>query len=278
VEDIYGVLSSNNHVVSEENKEAFGKDLANLIVDSLWRERSGSVLRMSALGNKCNRQMWFKDRNPDLEEDLPPNAKLKYLYGHILEHLLLFLAKEAGHEVTGEQDELVIDGVVGHRDAVIDGVTVDVKSASSLGFVKFREHKLETDDPFGYHKQIFSYVDADKTLKDRRGAFLAIDKQFGHICLDIYENPGYNYSKIIEEKRSCLKSDKPPSRFYFPVPDGKSGNMKLGVECSYCSMKNLCYPALRTFLYSSGPRFLTHVERLPDVTEVHSKGTDGTEE
>src|SRR6266849_6159935 len=40
------------------------------------------------------------------------------------------MAKAAGHEVLGEQDELTLDGVVGHRDCVIDGCIVDVKTTS----------------------------------------------------------------------------------------------------------------------------------------------------
>ncbi len=52
------------------------------------------------------------------------------------------------------------------------------------------------------------------------------------------------------------------------VPDGKSGNIKLDVKASYSPQKYLCKPNLRTFIYSDGPRFLTHVERLPDVPEI----------
>lgn len=267
-DDILALLSLEEHQVSEENKRKFGEDLANLICDSLWHKVGGSVLRMSSLGTQCDRSMYLKDRHPELEEPLPPESKLKYLYGHILEHLLLFLAKESGHTVTGEQDTLEINGVIGHRDAVIDGVTTDVKSASTRGFEKFKYHKLDTDDPFGYKAQIFAYVEADPSLEDRRGAFLAVDKQFGHIVVDIYSNPNTNYVKLVDNKRAMLKADSPPIRSFMPEPDGKSGNMKLGVYCSYCSVKNLCYPSLRTFLYSSGPRFLTHVERVPDVQEV----------
>ena len=62
------------------------------------------------------------------------------MFGDILEELLLFLAKEAGHTVTGQQDTLSISGVNGHRDAIIDGRLVDVKSASSYSFRKFKNN------------------------------------------------------------------------------------------------------------------------------------------
>lgn len=59
-----------------------------------------------------------------------------------------------------------------------------------------------------------------------------------------------------------------PERAFQPEPDGKSGNMKLGLQCSYCNMKHACYPNLRTFIYSNGPRYLTTVVKTPDVPEV----------
>ena len=80
---------------------------------------------MSSLGAKCSRQLWHKKYNPEEVEKLPYHVKLKYLFGHILEHLLLFLAREAGHTVEGEQQTLEINGVIGHRDALIDGVQTD---------------------------------------------------------------------------------------------------------------------------------------------------------
>jgi hypothetical protein len=43
---------------------------------------------------------------------------------------------------------------VGHQDAIIDGVLVDCKSASGVGFDKFKYNKLAEDDPFGYVAQL----------------------------------------------------------------------------------------------------------------------------
>ena len=65
---------------------------------------------------------------------------------------------------------------------------------------------------------------------------------------------------------------KPPTKCYEPVADGKSGNMKLPVGCSYCSYKHECYPKLRTFIYSNGPKFLTEVGKVPSVLEVDKDG------
>ena len=80
----------------------------------------------------------------------------------MIEELVLSLAKASGHKVEGEQSKLNVHGVKGHRDAVIDGMTVDVKSCSSYAYKKFKEGKLKDDDPFGYISQLSSYVYAGK--------------------------------------------------------------------------------------------------------------------
>ena len=48
----------------------------------------------------------------------------------MIEELILTIAESSGHTVTGQQDRMRINDLAGHRDAVIDGMTIDVKSAS----------------------------------------------------------------------------------------------------------------------------------------------------
>ena len=279
IEDIQRLVEDDSHVVSDEAKERLGKDIAATIVSNLFNDRAKQAakgaLRMSSLGTSCDRELWLKDRHPEAREALPYNARLKYLFGHILEELLLFLAEESGHKVEKRQQILNLNGVAGQRDCVIDGVQIDVKSASTRGFEKFKKHELETNDPFGYIVQNNAYWYADKELTDERVGFLAIDKQFGHVCLDLYPvDKSRDYSELVDQKRSVLASDAAPRRGYIPEPDGKSGNLKLCTKCSYCDVKGKCWPDLRAFLYSSGPRYLTHVAKLPDVREVTSVGDD----
>ncbi len=230
---------------------------------------------MSNLGTPCDRKLWYSVRRPDAGERLGGPATLKFLYGDIIERLIIGLAKIAGHRVEGEQSELDIDGVKGHRDAVIDGHLVDVKSATTHSFNKFREHKLTTDDPFGYLTQIGAYLHASQTdplvTEKSKASFLAVDKQLGHLCLDTYNKSDTDYSKLVSAKRDILALDTPPPRGYSDRPEGKSGNRKLGIECSYCPFKHECWPGLRTFNYSSGPTFLTKVEREPKVDEDRKK-------
>lgn len=223
---------------------------------------------MSNLGTKCLRKLWYSVNKPEAAESLRPEVRLKFLYGDIIETVILWLAKLAGHEVKGEQDELQIRGVKGHRDAVIDGTTVDVKSASTYSFKKFEEGLTPQTDAFGYLDQLGAYEYASPSSTGL-AAFVAVDKTLGHIVVDKHEGlADKDYDKFVEERKAIVAQDVPPQRGYFDEPDGKSGNRKLAMECSYCQFKSECWPDLRTFLYSNGPRYLTTVKKEPDVPEV----------
>jgi len=273
--DIYGLFDPDkDHVPSEENLEEFTTNLKELLRHRLAKyEPPVSPLRFSALG-KPNRQVWY-DAHPieGGKEKLVPKTYIKFLYGDIIEQLILFLAKEAGHEVSHTQEQVEVGGVKGHIDAIVDSVVVDVKSASPYGYKKFEQNTITEDDPFGYVAQLSGY--ADVLTPGKAGAWIANDKVAGDICVTPlapvvikHHAPGPR----IEELKEIIASDTPPERCYEDVPDGKSGNRKLGTGCSYCSHKFRCWDGLRGFAYSTGPRFLTHVEREPDVPEI--TGTD----
>lgn len=271
VEDIYSVLETDVHKVSEENVEWFANSLASLIKGRLETKREGGKLRLSNLGTQCERKLYYEVNSPEKSEPIPGKTQLKFIYGDIMELLLLFLAKEAGHSVVDTQKEVELEGVPGHIDAIIDGCLVDVKSASTMSFKKFQSHKLLEDDPFGYLTQQASYLDASNTnenlINKNEVHFLAIDKQFGDLCLDRYWREQLKPVSV-KHARDCVSSSSLPKRSFKPIPDGKSGNERLGTYCSYCSYKWECYPQLREFVYSTGPRYLTNVIREPDVHEI----------
>ena len=231
-------------------------------------------LSLSSVGTPCKRKLWYKVNDTNAGEELTPNTLLKFFYGDMIEELILELALASGHSVTGQQDKLNVHGVKGHRDAVIDGMTVDVKSCSSYAFKKFKSGKLRDDDPFGYISQLSSYVYAgkdDPLVTDKiRGAFLAVDKQNGHVCLDVYD-----FTEELETKEQEIRDTKDivmgdiPEERIDPVPQSKtSDNMKLSMSCSYCEFKYLCWKDVRTFIYSYGPEYLTTVVTEPKVPEV----------
>lgn len=268
VDDINDLLVTPTDV-PKEDAEALGREIAEAVVTALKGDSGPPSLRMSNIGTPCKRKLWYTVRTPQSAEALPAHVRLKFLYGHILESLLLFFAEASGHEVRGRQDEVSIAGVKGHRDAVIDGRTVDVKSATTHSFKKFKDHRLCSDDPFGYIDQINAYRYADDGRVDEKVSFLAVDKQLGNLCLDTYEANDTDYEELINDLKEMVQEDEPPARHFKDLPEGKSGNRRLDVNCCYCPFKKTCWPKVRTFIYSNGPAFLTHVEREPNVPEVN---------
>lgn len=271
VKDIEDTLS-NGIVLEDQVWENFGQRVAKTIKESLANREPKATLRMSNAGKPCERQLWYEINTPEQGEALRPETYMKFMFGHFLEELLLFLAEVSGHEVTGRQDEQEIEGIKGHRDAIIDGTLVDVKSASSYSFKKFREGGLKEDDPFGYIPQIMSYLEAskgDKELTDHdKAAFLVVDKTLGHICLDFHSKGNLDVHQLIKDKKKAVNQETPPERAFEAQPFGKSGNEKLGVNCSYCAFNKTCWPETRTFLYSTGPVTFTKIVREPEVPEL----------
>lgn len=262
-------------------QESFTKDLNKVLEGRLGppQERKPS-LRMSNLGTPCTRKLWYyvnEKGNPVGQDD--PSMKFKFLFGDILEALLIHLAMAAGHKVEGQQDEIDCFGIKGHRDCVIDGVTIDVKSASTYSYRKFATNSLRKDDPFGYIRQLTGYVlgsRADPLVTDKtRGGFLVVDKTLGNICLDMYDlsKEMADMESYINLRRLALSMPKEPPRGFDEVPEGKSGNMKVDVACSYCAYVKDCYPGVRTFLYAgangaSRPVMLSKVVKEPLVKEA----------
>lgn len=181
-------------------------------------------LSMSSLGTPCDRKLWYKINQTDNAIPLRANALLKFFYGDMIEELALSIAQQAGHTVEGQQDKMEAHGIKGSRDCVIDGMTVDVKSASPYSFKKFQEGNLRDQDPFGYISQLSSYVYAAKddplVTNKTHGAFLVIDKVNGHICLDMYDFTEEMKTKEEEITRikEMVKTKTPPERGFEDVP------------------------------------------------------------
>lgn len=266
VKDIYEALEKGNVKIDTAK-------LAEVLDRRLNQEISERPrLRMSNLGAPCERQLWYKINIPDKAEPLKGNVLLKFIVGDVLEELVLSIAEACGHRVEHRQRDVEVNGVQGHIDGIVDGVLVDVKSASSFSFDKFRRGLSDSTDSFGYLSQLGLYGHSTREQVDQgaRGtaAFIAVDKQHGHIHVDKHKLEERDWESITEAKKEMVASSEPPPRAFHPVAEGKSGNLKLDVNCSYCPFKYECYKGLRAFLYSKGPVYLTHVEREPDVPEI----------
>jgi hypothetical protein len=275
IQDIYKTLEQGINTGSVQNRDALQKcasDMYHSIRRTLeeGQRESSSSLRMSQIG-KPTRQIWY-DLKKTKKRDLDGQTKLKFLFGDMLESLLILLATVSGHEVTEEQQEVEVNGIKGHKDCRIDGVLVDVKSASSYAFKKFKDGTLSLDDPFGYIAQISGYAEAGQ---DKEAAFFAIDKSSAELALlKVEDIDMINASDRINELKEVATKDTPPPRCYGDEADGKSGNRKLVIGCVFCPYKETCWAdanggqGLRAFKYSNGVRYLTVTAKTPDVEEI----------
>jgi len=259
--------------MTEENLDVFLQNIKEAML--AWNkpynaEKYAGKLRMSILG-KPSRQLWYDKFSPKDKKEENAGLNLKFLYGHIIEHLVLYLAELAGHKIEDQQMKVEIDGVTGHIDSKIDGEICDVKSASSFSFKKFQTGEIVGDDPFGYHAQLSGYETANGT-KD--GGFLVVDKSTGDICFykpDDMAKP--NVKTLIKDLKNTLEQDTPPEKCY-PYKEEKNGNKTLAIGCQFCPHKWECHTdanggkGLRVFRYSNKDTILTEVIKLPKVDEV----------
>jgi hypothetical protein len=284
VDDIYRMIDTKeipDGVPIEQVINDFGENMKQILRDNITEhEFDRRKLRMSNIGKK-DRQLWYS-YNGYKGEELMPHTRIKFLYGHLIEEMILALTKLSGHDVTDEQKQAEVNGIKGSMDCKIDGVLTDVKSASPYGFKKFKDGSLIDNDPFGYVDQIKGYAHSEGVTDV---GWLVMDKTNGHLTYlkyDMADESQWYWSKLnffsIEERikniKRVVKSETPPTRCYGHIPDGKSGNMKLPVGCSYCAYKRECWPSLRTFIYSNGPRYLTYVAKNPNVLEVDADGIE----
>jgi hypothetical protein len=270
VADIRGLLD-NGHLAAREAPE-----IGSVIIDRLkehLQPRSEKTLRMSNIG-KPDRQLWYLLNYKGQVEQPDADAKLKWLFGDILESMLMWLAEEAGHIVTDVQKEIFVNDIKGHIDGKIDGVLVDAKSASSASYKRFTKEGMVTD-PFlsTYLFQLAGYCEAE----DCDGAFLVIDKQNGHLKLVPWckeELAQVRIKQAIDRKKKLVKQKEIPDRCYKPIPDGKSGNLMLSIGCSYCDFKHECWKdanngeGLKTYAYAAKYKLFTHIEKEPRVPQV----------
>ena len=276
VDDIYKKLSrlgeGKSLELSEEVIEQFGESMKDVLRHwSIPLKRSEATLRMSNIG-RPNRQLWYDLKSQTEPQAMPPATFIKFLYGHMLEEVILLLVKLAGHKVSNEQKEVKVKGIQGHMDCIIDGEVIDIKTASGYAFKKFKDGTLREDDTFGYLAQLAGYEAGHGTSN---GGFLAMNKESGELALYIPEDLDKpNVESKITTVRKSLKNKNPPELCYHPVPDGMSGNMKLPRGCIYCRHKLECHKdtnegkGLRVFQYAKGLAYLTKVMKEPKVKEI----------
>jgi len=276
VEDIYkkiDEINSNSLHIPEKYITEFSESMGQALLEwSKPRENKDFTLRFSNIG-KPARQLWFEKRSPAKQNQPSPTLQIKFLYGHLLEQLLLFLVKLSGNGISAEQKEVEIGGIKGHMDCKINNKVVDIKSASKFSFTKFKRGDLRDDDPFGYITQLAAYEQAEE---GEDSYFLVIDKETGELCTytpEELDKP--NAAETIKDLKVTLKNEQPPDYCYPTVEEGKKGNRKIHKNCVYCAYKKECHKdsnngeGLRVFKYARGKVYFTNVRSIPNVEEIY---------
>jgi hypothetical protein len=281
LKDVRNVVASKDGWFDEQIAQEYSRELGLSLVGNLTRKDEVPRLRLSQMGECCPRSLWASIHSPSSQEPLPAEARIKFTYGHLIESLAIAMAKAAGHEVTGEQDEVSLLGVKGHRDCIIDGAIVDVKSCNSLSFQKVQAGKLQEDYFLRkYLDQLDGYAVAsvnDSLVRIKDKAYIwFIDKVLGKMYLYEHRIRRDSIIERITQYQSIVSLEEAPACTCKTVPHGESGNYKLDTPASYNPYKYFCFPRLRCFLYAKGPDrgpvYLTKVVRIPDVPEVDRQG------
>jgi len=277
VEDIYNlfdpmVTNTIDEKELDKHLKEFTKNVTNNIKTVLNEQpRKQRRLSLSSIG-KPTRQLWYDRHSSSEARPISSSTRIKFLYGHILEDLLILLSRASGHTVTEEQKQVDVEGIKGHQDCKIDGELVDCKSASGFAFKKFANNRLADDDPFGYIAQISAYSEGNGV---KEAYFLAIDKQHGNIALTrVHDMEMINAKERVQYLKGALESKTVPDRCYSDIPEGSSGNRKLAIGCVFCPHKRECWSdanngqGLRAFKYEKGTTYLTQVYKEPRVEEI----------
>ena len=143
VDDIYALMVSKEvpeGVSLEAEIDRFGVYCKDLMRTLFTRERDDRKLRMSNIG-RPDRFLWNAVNNPQEQEEFTGNTYVKFMYGHLIEEMLIFLTRLSGHEVTDEQKKCEVAGIKGSMDCKIDGIVTDVKSTS---YLPLRSSRMET--------------------------------------------------------------------------------------------------------------------------------------
>ena len=102
VDDIYAMMESKDadpSVDVEAEIEKFGENVKALMRTEFGREKrvDKRTLRLSNVG-RTDRFLW-NVVNGTKKEKIEPHTYVKFMYGHLVEELLLFLTRMSGHTV-----------------------------------------------------------------------------------------------------------------------------------------------------------------------------------
>ena len=230
----------------EACKQAFKKQFTDT------RENKFRI-RMSSIGSPlCQLQM---EKSGAEAEPMPYNAKMRNLFGDLIEASAVAIMKAAGIRIEDLQKEVKLklgkQTIKGTYDVKIQNKIWDIKSASPYSF----DHKFGEDggfdailkqDTFGYVSQGYLYSNAEKT---DFGGWIAINKSTGEWSIAETPLSDSKYSKdaieLAQKNMEALESNAPFKRLFKDEEEffnkKATGNRTLGLECRFCAYKKPCW-------------------------------------
>ena len=211
------------------------------------------IIRMSSIGRPlCQLQM---EKSGAEAEPMPYNAKMRNLFGDLIEASAVAIMKAAGIRIEDLQKEVKLklgkQTIKGTYDVKIQNKIWDIKSASPYSF----DHKFGEDggfdailkqDTFGYVSQGYLYSNAEKT---DFGGWIAINKSTGEWSIAETPLSDSKYSKdaieLAQKNIEALESNAPFKRLFKDEEEffnkKATGNRTLGLECRFCAYKKPCW-------------------------------------
>src|SRR5258705_12034742 len=208
IKDVENVVTKDNWF-HHDDASRYSSEMAHRVMERLVGEERTPGLRLSGMGERCPRSLWASVHSPSVQERFPAHVRIKFHFGDVIEAMAIALAKAAGHSVTGEQDEVIVDGVKGHLDCILDGCIVDVKSINSLGFQKIKAGQV-AEDIFlrSYLDKLDGYdvcsLDDDRVAVKDKAYIWAIDKAMGHMCLYEHKLREHHIRKRIQSYKEIV--------------------------------------------------------------------------
>lgn len=269
--------------------EEFGQRCKDLLIKQFNKPREKDFrLRMSNIG-KDLRQLHMEKLYGEAE--VKPQDKLKFIYGDIIEALVVILLKHSGLEISGESGstELQVAGesILGEYDIIYKDIAtgeqylIDVKSASPSAYdYKFVDYdKLKANDSFGYRLQGFGYDASSKDISsDMFKGWFVVDKvsgrfKFVDVPKDTYQYEWEEAIRDITEVVTHFKEDKPLP----PCPGVKketwyskeTGEVILAdgpkEPCQWCPRKTICHPDAELKL-GKGKKSYWYLDKDKEIT------------
>ena len=209
-------------------------------------------------------------------EPLQARARVNFFLGDAVEGAVLALARLANCPIESNNIKLLVthEGIppISVRpDGLYAGpeghYNVEIKKMSSFGFDRFVEEG--PDDSFGYLTQATVECEGwrQNGVHVRGTIFIACRSETGHLAEFVTLSDQDKLEAFYDRLKQAIASspDSLPDRAFEPVPEKrgpkKTGRMVLPFNCSYCSMRDHCWPQATIETTSTGkPVWVIHKE------------------